>query len=111
MKDTMEKDNAEIAAEEEKAKKDYDGLMAAKQKEVDSLTKAIEDKMGRLGEIGVEIVNLKEDLEDTKESLVEDKKFLEELKKNCKTKEKEYEEQSKTRQMEMAALADTIKIL
>merc|ERR1719473_1687399 len=38
MKDTMEKDLAEVLAEEEAAKKEYDELMVAKQKEVDTLT-------------------------------------------------------------------------
>merc|ERR1719217_771357 len=42
MKDTMEKDMADMIAAEESAKKEYDELMAPKQKEVDALTKAIE---------------------------------------------------------------------
>merc|ERR1719326_608288 len=78
---------------------------------MDSLTKAIEEKVGRLGEVAVEIVNLKEDLEDTQESLAEDTKFLADLEKNCATKEKEWAEICKMRQEELVALADTIKIL
>merc|ERR1719301_313594 len=69
MKDTMEKDLAEMVAEEEAAKKEYDELMAAKQKEVDSLTKAIEEKIKRVGEVAVDLVNLKEDLDDTTETV------------------------------------------
>merc|ERR1719335_489942 len=111
MGDTMDKNLAELAAQEEEAKKNYDELMAAKQKEVDSLTKAIEEKIKRDGEIGVDIVNMKEDLEDTQKALMEDKKFLADLEKNCATKEKEWEERCKTRQMELTAIADTIKIL
>merc|ERR1719161_3145811 len=86
MKDTMEKDLAEVIAQEEEAKKEYDELMAAKQKEIDSLTKAIEEKMKRAGEVGIELVNIKEDLEDTQEQLAEDKKFLADLEKSCETK-------------------------
>merc|ERR1719183_1926335 len=111
MGDTMEKDLAEVIAQEEEAIKVYNELMAAKQKEVDSLTQAIEDKTKRVGEVGIKIVNLKEDLEDTKESLAEDKKFLADLEKNCETKAKEWEEIKKTRAEELLALADTIKIL
>merc|ERR1719161_2957156 len=85
--------------------------MAAKQKEVDALTKAIEEKIKRLGEVAIEIVNLKEEIEDTSESLLEDKKFLADLEKNCATKEKEWAERCKMRQMELLVLADTIKIL
>merc|ERR1719343_1200072 len=51
------------------------------------------------------------DLGDTGESLVEDKKFLADLDKNCDEKQKLYEENVKYRTQELAALADTIKIL
>jgi chromosome segregation ATPase len=111
MKDTMEKDLAEVLAEEEAAKKEYEELMAAKQKEIDSLTAAIESKTKRVGEVGVDLVNLKEDLDDTVASLAEDKKFLQELEKTCELKVKEWEMRCKTRQEEQLAIADTIKIL
>merc|ERR1719235_2028393 len=111
MADTMAKDTADMVAEEEAAKKAYEELMVAKQKEVDSLTKAIEEKTKRLGEVGITIVNLKEDFDDTSEALAEDKKMLADLLKNCDTKAKEYEATCKTRQEELLALADTIKIL
>merc|ERR1719213_1596336 len=111
MGDTMQKDIADLIAQEEAAIKAYDELMAAKQKEVDSLTKAIEEKTKRLGEVGIELVNLKEDLDDTAGTLAEDKKFLADLEKNCEAKAKEWELRCKTRQEELLALADTIKIL
>merc|ERR1719379_1695039 len=111
MGDTMGKDIADLVAQEEAAIKAYDELMAAKQKEVDWLTKAIEDKTKRLGEVGIELVNLKEDLDDTTTALAEDKKFLADLDKNCEAKAKEWELRCKTRQEELLALADTIKIL
>merc|ERR1719386_452253 len=109
--DTMFKDLNELIAQEEEAKKQYEGLMEAKQKEVDAATKAIEEKIKRIGELGIEIVNLKEDLDDTSESYMEDKKFLADLDKNCATKEKEWALRQKTRQEELLAIADTIKIL
>merc|ERR1719265_74698 len=111
MKDTMEKDLAEVIAAEEKAKQDFEGSVAAKEKQIAEATKAIEEKTKRVGEVAVEIVNLKEDLEDTTESLAEDKKFLADLEKNCEQKEKEWAEICKMRQEELIALADTIKIL
>jgi len=86
-------------------------LIKAKTDEVDALTASIEDKIKRIGDLGVKIVALKEDLSDAEESLLEDKKFLGDLDKNCATKEKEWAERSKTRQEELLALADTIKIL
>jgi predicted nucleic acid-binding Zn-ribbon protein len=76
MTDTMNKDLAEASAAEQSAIKSYNELMAAKQKEVNALTKAIEEKMVRLGKLQVEIVEMKEDLDDTSKSLLQDKKFL-----------------------------------
>merc|ERR1719265_2868432 len=111
MKDTMEKDLAEVIAAEEKAKQDFEGSVDAKEKQIAEATKAVEEKTKRHGEVAVEIVNLEEDLEDTQESLAEDKKFLADLEKNCETKEKEWAEICKMRQEELIALADTIKIL
>merc|ERR1719329_1134826 len=111
MKDTMEKDLAEVLAAEDAAKQDFEGLVAAKEKEIASSTKAIEEKTKRSGEVAVEIVNLKEDLDDTSESLAEDQQFLADLEKNCEQKAKEWEVICKTRQEELIALADTIKIL
>merc|ERR1719399_237808 len=111
MKDTMEKDLAEAIAQEESAKADFEGLVAAKEKEIEAATKAIEEKIKRGGEVAVELVNLKEDLDDTVESLAEDKKFLADLEKNCEIKKKEQEARQKTRKEELLAIADTIKIL
>merc|ERR550514_298000 len=111
MKDRMLEDLADIIAQEEKAIKLYEELMAAKQKEVEELTKMIETKLQRIGELGVEIVNMKEDLDDTLKALEEDKKFLADLKKNCATKEEDWAARSKTRAEELLALADTIKLL
>merc|ERR1712078_443059 len=74
-------------------------------------TKAIETKLARIAELGVEIVNAKEDVEDTVEALEEDKKFLADLEKNCAAKTKDWEYRSKMRAEEILALAETIKIL
>merc|ERR550537_416017 len=109
--DTMYGDLKELITQEEEAKKAYDGLMEAKQKEVDANTKAIEEKIKRIGELGIEIVNLKEDLDDTTAAFMDDKKFLADLEKNCATKEKEWADIQKMRQEELLAIADTIKIL
>merc|ERR1719156_382737 len=81
MKDEMEKDIAEEGAAESSAQQSYEELMAAKKQEVDTLTAEIETKMTRVGELGVEIATMKNDLEDTQEALAEDTKFLADLKK------------------------------
>merc|ERR1719163_1405104 len=107
----MEKNLAEAKAEEEAAVKEFDALVAAKTKEINALTSMIEEKTERLGALGVEVVEMMEDLEDTKQSLEDDKKFLVELQTGCSTKEAEWAERSKIRNEELVALADTIKIL
>ena len=62
MTDTMNKDLAEATATENSAIKAFNELMAAKEAEVSALTKAIEEKMVRLGNLQVELVEMKEDL-------------------------------------------------
>merc|ERR1719446_112493 len=111
MGDTMNADLVDATAAEKAAIKKYDELMAIKQKEVDTLTSAIEAKIKLISELGISIVEMKEDLDDTAKALEEDKKFLQDLEKNCATKTAEWEERVKTRGEELAALADTIKIL
>merc|ERR1719274_294688 len=67
MHDEMSKDFADATSEEQAAIADFDSLMASKKKEIDSLTKAIETKTARVGELGVKIAEAENDLEDTKE--------------------------------------------
>merc|ERR1719172_573481 len=109
--DEMSKDLADVIAKEEAAIKAYEELMAAKKEEIEALTKAIEEKLVRVGELGVEIATMKNDLEDTQETLADDTKYLADLGKTCAAKTKEWEVRCKERSQELLALADTIKIL
>jgi len=111
MGDEMAKALEEAGTAEAEAINSYDALMAAKQKEVETLNAQIEEKLTRKGELGVELAGGLNELEDTEVSLAEDEKFLAELGTGCATKEKEWAEVSKTRQEELVALAETIKIL
>jgi len=111
MQDTMEKGLAEATAEEEASIKSYKEMMSAKSKEVEALGAAIEAKTTQIGELGVSIVQMKEDLTDTQAALLADQKFLKGLEESCATKTAEWEERSKTRAEELVALADTIKVL
>merc|ERR1719396_62094 len=111
MGDTMNADLSDATKKENDSIANYDQLMAAKTKEVDALTAAIEEKTTKIGELGVSIVQMKEDLSDTEAALIDDKKFLAELDKTCATKEAEWAQICKTRNEELLALADTIKIL
>jgi len=75
------------------------------------LTQEIETKLTRVGDLGVDIAEMKNDLGDTQEALIEDKKFMANLEDNCEKKKKEWEVIVKTRAEELSALADTIKVL
>merc|ERR1719265_1416808 len=111
LRDEMNADRKDAIEKEEAAKKAYEGLVAAKEKEIEAATKAIEEKLQRVGDLGVEIVQLKNELEETSGSLLEDKKFLADLEKNCAEKKAEWAERQKTRAQELLAIQETIKIL
>jgi peptidoglycan hydrolase CwlO-like protein len=111
MLDTMMGQLKEVKGTETDDITDFTAMLKAKLEIIDTLTKAIEDKLMRLGELMVEIVNVKEDLDDTGKALIEDKKFLADMDDICAKKKKEWELRCKMRAEELLALADTIKIL
>merc|ERR1712060_53519 len=109
--DEMAKGLAAATAEEEASIKSFEELTAAKAKEVEALTASIESKTVRVGELGVAIVQMKNDLTDTEQAIIADQEFAANLKKGCATKEAEWAEIQKTRAEELVALAETIKVL
>merc|ERR1719324_2241075 len=111
MLDEMQKDLEEETAAEASSAQTYEELMAAKKKEVETLTAAIQAKLTRVGELGVSIAMMKNDLEDTQEGLAEDTVFLGDLKKTCALKTKEWEARSAMVKEELIALQETMKIL
>mmetsp|Transcript_18057 Transcript_18057/g.33562 ORF Transcript_18057/g.33562 Transcript_18057/m.33562 type:complete len:688 (-) Transcript_18057:104-2167(-) len=111
IKDEMEAELADITETEKKSVADSEGLVAAKKKEIASLTKSIETKSMLIGELGVAIAQQENDLENTKESLAEDQAFLANLDENCAVKTKEWEEFKKMSNEELVALTDTITML
>merc|ERR1719497_183162 len=102
---------ASATSEEEAAIKTFDGLVQAKKQEIEALTSTIEAKTKQIGELGVGIVRMQNDLDETQATLAEDKAFLADLSKSCATKTSEWEARSKTRAEELVALGDTIKVL
>jgi len=111
MRDQMQQDASKLVSEEENKKATFESLVQAKKKEIAAATKAIETKTGRVGELAVEIVTMKGDLEDTLEGYEEDKKFLGDIRKSCSTKKQEWELYQKTQAEELLALTETVKIL
>jgi len=111
MKVDMEKDLADLQAQEAEKVKANEKLMGSKQKEADVATRSVQTKQTRLGDIGVEITTLKEDLENTKESLEQNKKFAADKEGNCKREKKDWAAAQKAREAEVLALSETIKML
>merc|ERR1719491_938323 len=111
MRDEMSADLAGAVATEEADIASHTSFVGAKKKEIAALTNTVEAKTQLVGELGVSLARMKHDLTDTQEALAGDKQFLAELDTSCATKTAEWEERSKTRSEELAALADTIKVL
>jgi len=111
MNDEMVQNLADTTTAEESAIAAFEGLKTAKGKEINALSKSIEEKMTRIGDIAVKVAEMGNELEDTKEDLEESKKFLAQLDENCAAKKKEWAAYQKMQGEELLALADTIKIL
>mmetsp|Transcript_24982 Transcript_24982/g.54905 ORF Transcript_24982/g.54905 Transcript_24982/m.54905 type:complete len:703 (+) Transcript_24982:62-2170(+) len=111
MKETMEKDLADLEAQEKDAVDSFNSMTSAKNKEIAAATTAIEEKTQKQGDLAVSIVQMKDDKEDTEKSLAADEGYLAQLGQDCEDKVKEYQEIKQTRSEELLAISDTIKIL
>jgi chromosome segregation ATPase len=111
MKEEMEANLAEITKNEQESTASHNGMIAAKNSEIAAATDAIEEKTARAGDLAVQIVEQKNDLKETKETLAADEEFLVGLTTDCDQKAKDYEEVKKARAEELVAIADTIKML
>jgi chromosome segregation ATPase len=109
--DEMSADLADTTSTENASIKSYDDLIAAKKKEVETLNASIEDKLTRVGELGVKLAELGGAGGDAADALEDNKKFLADLTAKCKTAQADYDAASKERADELAALGDTIKML
>merc|ERR1719456_1804905 len=111
MKETMEADLADAESKEAEAKTTYETLMTSKKSEIEAAGKAIETKSARVGTVAVEVVQAKADVEKTTDAVAEDTQFKANLKKNCATKQKEWDERQKMRAEEIKAISETIEML
>jgi len=109
--ENMEGDLKDATDSENAAIEEFNGLVSAKEREIGAATEAIEAKTTRAGEGAVQLVNLKNDLEDAQDSLAEDTNYLAELVVSCKTSGKEYDERQAMRAQEKVAISETVKIL
>jgi hypothetical protein len=111
MKETFETNLANSQKEETSNQRAFEDLKKAKTDEIASGRKAIEQKTAELADTDLKNADSKEDLEDTQDTLEADTKFLADVKEKCAGIDAEYAERTKTRQMEMAAVAKAMEFL
>merc|ERR1719359_1794295 len=111
MKTEFESNLADMQGEESKSVTEFGALKEAKTSEILAGEKMIKEKTALLGKTKVSLAEAKEDLEDTTGVMEADQAFLVDLKERCSVSDKEWEERSKTRSLEIAAVGETIKIL
>jgi len=111
MKETMDKDLAAAHKAEITAEIGFQKLRSTKEGEIEAAAKSIEEKSVELADTNQKVAQAKEDLEDTRDALSSDEKFLMDLKERCKTAAEDFAARSKTRQDEIVAIGETINIL
>merc|ERR1719379_1794371 len=91
--------------------KAYEDLKAAEEEEIAAGQSQIDTKTVQLGNTDEKNAQSKEDLEDTQEVLAADTTFLANLKERCASMDQEYEERTKTRQLEIQAVSKALAFL
>ena len=97
--------------EEVKEMNIFDELMNAKTTEKETIEETIADKIDRRGVLKVSLVELKGELKDAQNALSKDFDVLKKLSETCDTKTKEWDVREKTRNEELLAIQETVKIL
>merc|ERR1712060_409722 len=110
-KETFEANLSDAQKEEMSSQKAYEDLKAAKEGEIAAGQSQIDTKTQELADTDLKLAQSKEDVADTKSSLSADEQFLMMLKEKCQMTDKEWEERSKTRQLEMEAVSKALAVL
>jgi len=111
MKEEFNKDLKDAQDKETAAQKAYEELKAAKEAEIAAGKEQIDTKQQELAECEERLAHNKQDLDDTMAALSADQQFLAMLKEKCSMTDKEWEERSKTRSLEMEAVSKALSVL
>merc|ERR1719155_228883 len=111
MKETFETNLASSQKEEMESQQAYEDLKAAKEEEIKAGIEQSQTKTQELADTDSRNAQSKQDLEDTRNSLAADQKFLMNLKETCQMTDQEFEERTKTRAEEIKAVSEALAIL
>jgi hypothetical protein len=111
MKDEMEKDLADMQAQETKDLEGFNELKAAKNDEIALNEKSVVEKEKRIGGLALELSEDGHALEDAEEEKANAEKFKATMKEQCATVEKDRDMRAKMRAAEIAAVSEAVKIL
>merc|ERR1719191_1880078 len=111
MKESFETNLEAAQKEEMENQKAYEDLKAAKEEEIAAGTSLADTKTTTLAATEEKKAQNSEDLEDTQAALEADTKFLADLKERCANMDSEYEERTKTRQLEIQAVSKALAFL
>merc|ERR1719456_731119 len=111
MKESFETNLANSQKEEMQSQKDFEDLKAAKDEEIAAGQSLTDTKTQELATTDEKNAVSKEDLEDTQACLEADTDFLADLKMQCQNIDQEFEERTKTRQMEIQATSKALAFL
>jgi hypothetical protein len=111
MKETFETNLSASQKEEMQAQAAYEDLKAAKEAEIKAGEELKDTKTQELADTSEKLAMSKQDLEDTRNSLSADQKFLMNLKETCQMTDQEWEERQKSRAEEVKAVSEALAIL
>merc|ERR1719218_45501 len=111
MKETFENNLSASQKDEMAAQQAYEDLKAAKEAEIKAGEEQRDTKTQELADTDAKLAQAKQDLEDTRNSLSADQKFLMNLKETCQMTDAEWEERQKARQEEIQACSEALAIL
>merc|ERR1719359_874739 len=111
MKETFESNLSQSQKDELANSEGYESTKAAKEDEIAAGQAQVETKVQELATTDEKLAQAKQDLEDTQAALSADQKFLMNLKEQCAAMDSEFEERTKTRQLELEAVGKALEIL
>merc|ERR1719407_451623 len=111
MKETFETNLSTSQKEEMANQAAYEDLKAAKENEIKAGNELKDKKTQELADTDAKLAQDKQDLEDTRNSLSADQKFLLNLKETCQMTDAEWEERQKARQEEIRGCSQALAIL